>query len=65
MNNTTLCWIPVKQDYITIATVKSGGGMILERELSDSVANSKALLLNNVAVIGYYIAVKTGVIYAN
>ena len=63
MNNTTLCWIPAKQDYITMATVKSGGGMILERELSDNVANSKALLLNNVSVIRFYIAVKTGVIY--
>ena len=57
INNTTLCWIPVKQEYLTIYGVKSIGGMIIERELSDSVAERKALFLNNNVVSGYYVAV--------
>ena len=57
IHSTLLCWIPAKQEYLTLAGVDNIGGKVIEKHLSDTEAESKAFKLNNQTTSGYYLAV--------
>ena len=58
IHSTLLCWIPFNAiGYVNLLRVQELKGRIIEKHLSDTEAESKALKLNNQDTDGYYLAV--------
>lgn len=61
MNDISVAWIPKQEDdFLTKAGVEAVGGKIIEEDLTESQAESKAFALNNQTkgTAGKYIVVR-------